>query len=102
MAHEIVWTAAAEADLLSLYEQFGDHDLAIRVLRQPLMHALNLLADHPGLGAKIQKRRLRRLLVGPKRRFGLFYAEEGKRVMLLAILDMRQDPEWLARRMREL
>lgn len=87
---------------MRLDEQLGDDALANRVLWQPLGHMLGLLANNPGLGPRAKRKHVRRLLLGPKQRFGLFYAEEGNRLMLLALLDMRQDPEWLKRRLREL
>jgi hypothetical protein len=48
MAREIIWTAGAEADLQRLYEQVDDHDLAMKLLHDPLEHVLRLLADFPG------------------------------------------------------
>lgn len=80
VALEIVWTAGAEADLLRLYEQVGDHDLAIKVLREPLKRVLSLLA-------------------GPRKRFGIFYVEEARRIMIHVLIDMRQDPELLRLRL---
>ncbi|MGV3660889.1 MAG: hypothetical protein ACO1TE_11930 [Prosthecobacter sp.] len=102
MACEIVWTRGAEADFLSLDDQLGDHDLALRLLWKPLSHMLALLVNYPGMGSRVGSRKLRKVLFGQKRCFGLFYTEEGKRLMLLALLDMRQDPESLNRRLREL
>ncbi len=103
MAHEIIWTAGAEADLQWLYEQIGDHDLALRVLHQPLEHVLSLLAEHPGIGARVRTtRRVRRVLAGPQMRYGLFYVEEGRRVMIHVLVDMRQDPQDLEKRLARL
>ncbi len=100
MTHEIVWTAGAESDLLRLYEQVGDHDLAIKVLREPLNRVLNLLAENPTLGPKVHgTQRTRRLLTGPGMRFGIFYVEEVRRIMIHALMDMRQDPELLRLRL---
>ncbi|MBK8039521.1 MAG: type II toxin-antitoxin system RelE/ParE family toxin [Verrucomicrobiaceae bacterium] len=101
MAHEIVWTAGAEADLLDLYQQIDDHDLAIRVLREPLSQILRLLSEFPQMGAGVRgTQRMRRVLTGPRLRYGLFYVEEGKRIMIHALLDLRQDPQTVSRRLR--
>lgn len=103
VAHDIVWTAGAEADLLRLYEQVGDHDLAIKVLREPLKRVLSLLAEHPVLGAKVHgTQRIRRLLTGPGKRFGIFYVVEARRIMIHVLIDMRQDPELLRLRLADL
>ena len=100
VAHEIVWTAGAEADLLRLYEQVGDHDLAIKVLREPLKRVLNLLAEYPALGARVHgTERIRRLLAGPRKRFGIFDVEEARRIMIHILIDTRQDPELLRLRL---
>ncbi|MDZ4402186.1 hypothetical protein [Prosthecobacter sp.] len=103
MARELVWTAGATADLLQLYEQVGDHDLAIKVLRQPLDHALSLLNENPALGPRVRGTlHIRRLLVGPKFRFGVFYVEEPRGILIHALLDMRQSSDVIRRRLGSL
>lgn len=103
MKSEIVWTRGAEGDLLHLYNQIGDHDVALKILRDPLDHSLELLSQFPALGAHVHgTTRVRRLLTGYKRRFALFYVQEGNRVFVHAFLDTRQDPDAIARRLRGL
>ena len=86
--------------MLRLYEQVGDHDLAVKVLREPLKRVLTLLAEYPTLGAKVHgTKRIRRLLAGPRKRFGIFYVEEARRIMIHVLIDTRQDPEMLLRRL---
>lgn len=100
MAFEIIWTAGAEADLQRLYDQIGDHDLALQVLHQPLEHILSLLSEYPGIGAVVRgTRRVRRVLAGPRMKYGLFYVEEGRRIMVHVLMDMREDPQVLRRRL---
>lgn len=100
MSSEIVWTRGAEEDLLRLYQQIGDHDLALKVLRDPLDHSLHLLSQFPALGARVRgTTRVRRLLTGYKRRFALFYVQEGARVLVHAFLDNRGEPAAIARRL---
>lgn len=94
MAHEIVWTSGAEADLQRLYEQMNDHHLVVSRLYEPLDHVLSLLADFPSLGARVSgTRRVRRVLAGPKMCYGLFYVEEARRIMIHVLVDLRQDPQ---------
>jgi plasmid stabilization system protein ParE len=103
VAREIIWTAGAESDLLQLYEQVGDHEVAIQTLRQPLDRALNLLAENPGLGPKVRgTKSVRRLLTGAKMQFGVFYVDEARGILLHALLDMRQDPKLIRRRLGDL
>jgi hypothetical protein len=100
MRHEIVWTAGAESDLLFLYHQLEDHELALRVLRDPLNQILRLLAEYPALGARVRgTKSVRRVLTGPRMRYGLFYVEEGKRIFIHALVDLRQDPAVIRRRL---
>lgn len=100
MAHEITWTIGAEADLQALYEQVDDHDLSLRILHQPLEHILSLLAEFPNIGARVRgTQRVRRVLTGPKMRYGLFYVEEARRIMIHALVDMRHDPKALQTRL---
>ena len=100
MAHEVVWTAGAEADLQRLYEQVGDHDQAIKHLHDPLDHLVRLLADFPGIGARVRgTRRGRRVLTGSKMRYGLFSIEEGRRILIHVLTDMRQNPQDLEKRL---
>ncbi len=86
-----------------LYEQISDHDLALQVLRDPLDRVLELLKAFPDLGPRVKgTERVRKLLAGPRRRYGLFYVHEGTRIFIHALLDMRQDSELIARRLKGL
>lgn len=106
MVPEVVWTAGAERDLLEIYLQLfdafdGDDDLILRVLRQPLQSALGLIVQHPEAGAKVKHTKgVRRWLLGPQRRYGLFYVVESRGLMIHTILDMRQNPETIWKRLR--
>ena len=106
MALDVVWTAGAERDLLAihrtLFEALPDEDeLMARVLLRPLRSALNLLPLHPEVGARVKGTKgFRRWLLGPKRRYGLFYVVENRGIVVHALLDMRQYPEAIAKRLR--
>lgn len=87
---EHFFTSGADADFQSLFERYGDPfyrvvDLAIEQLR-----------EHPESGPVYD---------GPVRRLvmrgtplGLFYGLHGRRLAIIAILDLRQDPQVIARR----
>lgn len=88
----------AEADLLEVYVRLEDgrRGLGERFYRT-LDLALERLRQHPEM-APVYRRSYRRLVLKP---FGLgvFYAIEGDRLMVGAILDLRQDPESIQRRL---
>lgn len=106
MVPEAVWTAGAERDLLEIYLQLfdafdGDADLISRVLRQPLQSALGLIVQHPEAWARVKHTKgFRRWLLGPQRRYGLFYVVESRGIVIHGILDMRQNPETIWKRLR--
>lgn len=80
-----------------------DFDIALRFLRKPLDSALSLLVENSKLGASVEgTQRIRRLLLGPQLRYGLFYVEENRRIMIHALLDMRQDPQAIQSRIRSI
>ena len=43
---------------------------------------------------------VRRWLLGPQRRYGLFYVVESRGIVIRPILDMRQNPETIWKRLR--
>lgn len=107
MKPEIVWTRGAEDDLLLLYRHLeaitDDDELPLRLLRRPLQDSLDLLEQNPLLGRCITKEgRLRRLLIGDHFRYGLFYTVEARGVIIHALLDLRQDPDLIRRRLKNI
>lgn len=106
MALELIWTAGAERDLLEIHDGLfdtleGDDEIIARILRRPLHSALTLLQQHPEAGAKVkQTQRLRRWLLGPQRRYALFYAIEKRGILIHALLDLRQDPSAIWKRLQ--
>jgi len=90
---EHVFTFAAEADFLQLYDRYGDR-LYVVVDR-----AISQLLSHPE-SAPIVQGDIRRLVL-PGTPFGLFYGVHGKRIAIVAILDLRQDPSSIKRRLKE-
>jgi plasmid stabilization system protein ParE len=106
MEFEMVWTAGAERDLVEIHHWLRealseDDELVARVFRQPLRAALELLLQHPEIGARVKGAgNMRRLLLGPGRRYGLFYIVENRGIVIHALLDMRQNPEAIWKRLR--
>jgi plasmid stabilization system protein ParE len=105
MALDVIWTAGAERDLLEIhrvwFELLGQDDARItQVLEDPLQAAMNLLSEHPEVGAQVRGLpRIRRWLMGPQRRYGLFYVVESRGLLIHALLDLRQSPEFIRKRL---
>jgi plasmid stabilization system protein ParE len=105
MPLDVIWTAGAERDLLEIhrvwFDLLGQSDARItQVLELPLQSAMNLLAEHPEVGAKVRGvPRMRRWLMGPQRRYGLFYVVEPRGILIHAMLDLRQSPEFIQKRL---
>jgi plasmid stabilization system protein ParE len=105
MALEIVWTSGAERDLLEIYqwlfESFSDDARLIdQALRVPLDSAVGLLQHHPEAGASVRgSKGFRRWLLGPQRRYGLFYVVEKRGLIIHALIDLRQDPSAIWKRL---
>lgn len=87
----IVLLQAAQTDLLEIYSRFGEAayhtiDADLEVIRQ-----------NPKAGPKYYGEFRRKVV--PKTPFGVFYKPVGNRVMVSFILDLRQDPEAIERRL---
>ncbi len=89
---EIILLQGAQSDYLEAYCHYGDrfHDHVERSLSQ--------LATFPE-SAPLFFGKYHRLVI-QNTPFGAFYTVSGGRVMIGAILDLRQDPEAILRRMR--
>jgi len=62
-------------------------------------HKLELLRTFPEMAPRSQSAKIRKTRIG-RTPFGLFYAIEGRRLMVIAVQDLRQDPLTLARIIR--
>src|SRR4051794_21719221 len=108
MELEVVWTASAECDLLELHQRLfsafpEDAHINTRVLEHPLEASLRLLQKHPEIAPRVRgTRRARRRLLGPQNRYGLFYVVEKRGIIVHALLDLRQDPESIWKRIQGL
>ena len=93
---ELIWTQGATADLQVVYnwveereERQGD------LLLERVDAALAPLHEFPELAPRFGQGTLRRRLVGKNREYGIFYQFAGRRIIVVAFLDLRQAPEKL-------
>ena len=96
--NELVLLAGAEADMIELYVRYDalSPSYAERYYAA-LGQALDLLERFPEIGPRYHSH-YRRLVI---QRFslGVFYSIEGRRIAVGAILDLRQSPEAIMRRL---
>jgi plasmid stabilization system protein ParE len=93
---DVVWLAAAERDLMRLYdraEETQGGDAFLDTIQQSVGNLRGFPFIAPTFAGGI-----RRLLIS-KHPLGVFYAVEGNRVMILRVLDLRQDPQTIRRKL---
>jgi hypothetical protein len=84
---EIIWTVSATEDYLRA-ETSRPKEFAASI-----DGALCLLRVFPEMGSRVlYSTKLRRILVGQKRQFGLYYGLTTKRIAVVALVDLRQAP----------
>jgi plasmid stabilization system protein ParE len=97
---EVVLLLAAERDLQEAYNWVEEHRPG---REQFFLQAVGLRLEHlkrfPLIGL-LYRGRFRRLLI-PRYPFGIFYVVESNRIVLHAVLDLRQDPEKIRERFSE-
>ena len=94
--NEIVVLLGAQLDLQTWFERQQTAERADRLERE-IQVAYQQLAQFPRSSRSFDGKFRRHLLNGFP--YGLFYAVEGRRVMIHALLDTRQDPETIRRRL---
>lgn len=90
---EYFFTSAADADFQRFYERYGD------VFYETVNRAIGRLRRFPESGP-IYEAPVRRLVIHGTP-LGLFYGLHGRRLAIVAILDLRQDPGSITRRLAE-
>ncbi len=93
--HEIVLLQGAQSDLLSIYAGRGEKAYL------QVDKALGILRVFPEAGPVNVGERIRRLVV-TKTPLGIFYSITGNRVLVGAVLDLRQSQHAIGKRLREL
>ena len=92
------WPASGESDLDALFAaHFGLSEPSAMAFLETVEHALALLVVFPQLGPVYALPFRRYLLRGGK--IGLFYTFESGRIFIHALVDLRQDPALLRRRL---
>jgi plasmid stabilization system protein ParE len=96
---EVLFLAGADADVQAAYERRESlrEGAGERLLRE-LDRCAGLLARYPRIGRP--HRGVHRKLLVPDHPYGVFYAVEPSRVVIVAVLDLRQDPEAIEKRLR--
>jgi plasmid stabilization system protein ParE len=98
--NELVFLLSAEVDIQAAYEfyeafQPGRGGVFLRHLDL----AFGQLRTFPE-SAPLFRTPYRRLLIRGFP-YGVFYSLAGRRVIVAAVMDLRQDPEWIGNRLRE-
>ncbi len=95
---ELVFLLGADGDLVELYNRFEDWRPGLgELFDRDLQKACGFLETNPGLGPA-WRGCFRRLLLrhwNP----GIFYEPGGGRILVHGIMDVRQDPASIARRL---
>ena len=96
---ELVFLLSADADIQTAYEfyeafQEGRGEVFMRYLDV----ALGRLRTFPEIAPPIHEAHRRLLVHGFP--YGVFYTIEGRRIIVAAIMDLRQDPEIIRQRLR--
>ena len=95
---DLIFLLGAEVDIQSTYQRLEDFQEGRGlVFMQCLDAGLTLLRRHPQIGS-VYEAPYRRLLV---RRFpfGIFYEVQADRIVIAAVMDLRQSPEAIKRRL---
>lgn len=96
--NEVIPLLGADSDLIELYNHFEDVRPGMGVdFDLAFMKACDLLASHPLIGPK-WRAGFRRLLMFHWS-MGIFYEVSGARVLIHGIMDVRRDPDEIARRL---
>jgi plasmid stabilization system protein ParE len=99
MTPEVVWTWAAEAEMQKFFGEWEDRQdgggmkLLLRVEK-----ATELLLRSPHM-APAWREPIRRLVIR-RSSLGLFYVPEPRGIIVLAVVDLRQDPERIQQEIR--
>ncbi len=95
---ELVVLSRAEGEIFEAYARLEDAKPGLgERFSENVERCLNRLASFPELGS-MYRMPYRRILV-PDSPFAVFYSLEGRRIIIQAMLDLRQDPESIRRRL---
>jgi len=91
---EVIWTNGASADLQRTFDWLESTEPPSgEAFLEAASAAIELLKSFLERGSKVRASpRMRRVLLGKRREYGLYYAVTGHRLILTALIDLRQDP----------
>ncbi|MDF1812221.1 MAG: type II toxin-antitoxin system RelE/ParE family toxin [Verrucomicrobiales bacterium] len=95
---EVIWTSGATSDLQEIYGNLDWEKADDLVLRVDA--SLDLLKAFPERAGRYKSSKVRRLLVGRRNQYGLFYTITGRRIIIAAFVELGGDPELLERLIR--
>ena len=91
---EAIWTSGAADDYLRADSILASSDAIDAVI--------SLVRLFPEMGSRVPGTdRIRRVLVGRRRFYGLYHSVVGNRLIVVALLDLRQDPDKIEGILRE-
>lgn len=95
---ELILLCGAESDLIEIYSRYLDRDTATADQFYNFADSrLELLKRSPEM-APVYEAPYRRLVLG-RYPYGAFYAIENRRIVIAAILDLRQAPHQIRKRL---
>ena len=98
MSSEVVFLRGAESDLQSAFIRYEDKVEGLgREFLLTIDGSLTAVGQFPEM-ARVYHKTIRRLVVS-RFPYGVFYAVEGQRIIVHAVLDLRQDPESIRKRL---
>ena len=96
---ELVFLFSADADIQTAYEFYEAYQEGRgEVFMRHLDAALERLHIFPEIAPPIHEGHRRLLVHGFP--YGVFYTLEGRRIIIAGVIDLRQDPEVIRRRLR--
>ena len=97
---QLIVLLGAELDIQAAFNRFEQYrdGFGLKFL-QELELAYEYLKRHPRIGRLYANNRRRFLVANFP--FGIFYSVEGTRIVISAVLDLRQDPDRIRERLEE-
>ena len=92
---EVVILSGADSDLDEIYSHLEENAGGDRFLLA-IDRKLELLRTFPRMAPRTQRSKLRKVKIG-RTPYGLFYTIEARRLMIIAVQDLRRNPRELAR-----
>ena len=98
MSLEVVVLRGAESDLQSAFNHYEDKAEGLgEEFLLAIDGSLTAVGQFPEM-ARVYHKTIRRLVIS-RFPYGIFYAVEGQRIIVHAVLDLRQDPENIRNRL---